>query len=1044
MSPTTHLMFRQRIGLMLVLAAAHVGIQALAAGPDVLRRWDFGKPGDLEGWRKGNGVQDLAIADDRLHIATSHPDAYAFAPPVEVPLDGLVVRVGLRGEKGGESAVYWVTRDDPAWSEKQCVRQHVSDCGSLTRPDGFVNVEFPLGKPADAGRVLTAFRIDPLNGPPANKIEIDFIELMRKAPVLETRFATSAHQVAAGQDAQAIVTIRQVDGRRATDDLQIEIAGVSADAPDLQGRKPDHPASQGAIARSTAPVRFDKPGVQSCLARVLSGGRVVADSEAAVIVGRGESMPTLPGLRSDRVRLDLVPTPDNKHVGAARWMVAGRLAGWLLPLAEVTVLSGDAAVTRCPVLSVARSSPEMVLLNGQIAGLPDWEIEILLSLREFGEHEAIEIAGRLRGPKGGQVLDLSVPVLRADRDPAGEPTDRHAIFGGLEFLEPGWSSSSDRAVGDRFADRWSPHPFKITLPMMAVESGHLTSAVIWQPVVSGSDAGPWATFASPNFLDRQSNHLMKLSLPGREENESFARRPRTLVDEEVLEIRAVLVAEPDVPVAMAARWWYDVFGTPTPPPRIHDDREIYDLVARCLGETMYWPQEKGWRHHWYLGKRSQYLPEMASTLLGHSIETGQKQWTDRTGQTGKQIIDAAVPLSARLMHEGASRNAIAAMRPDGTWPFVNTEEIREKCRELTQGKYETLGEDGSTCIGTCVQQVLPILRYARLAGSQPQIDAGLKALDAMRRFRVPRGAQVWEVHQQIPDIRAAALATEAYRLAYEVTGDPQWLDDASYWAWTGVSFIYSWHVPIEDRGGFLVATRDKDDWNPHSIPLAEAYRRARPRVTPYGSVPVLGPTFYIVNWFGVLVQWCGLEWAHHVIELDAFRPDPLLRYIADGVLLSGLQQMMDKEPWIGLYPDSWHTQTNTAHSALIYPGLLMRCLHEQGRLPNWSEPWTRVVRDEFGQRRWHVSSWGRPVEVGHPVPGGPWIAKVAFPSGQQNELLLANVDKPVSLRVDGEALEPLEPGVPSTSVGWRYYPQRRALIARFAQTSPVTEVRVTW
>ncbi|MGQ9649942.1 MAG: hypothetical protein ACUVXJ_07515 [Phycisphaerae bacterium] len=1044
MPPITQPVFGPRILCLLVLAVMVAGGQATAAPPEVLRRWDFDKPADIEGWQKGNSVEELVVADGSLHLTTSHPDAYVFGPPIEVPLDGLAVRVGLRGEKNGESAVYWTTRDDPSWSEKQCARPYVVDCESLNQPGGFVDVEFALGRPADAGRVVTAFRIDPLNGPSANKIEIDFVELIRKPPVFDTRLAIKAHHLAVGEPSQAIVSIRQLDGRSAKGAFEIEIPGVSATPPTLQDVNVIQPASPGDAAHSTAIVRFEKPGVHSCRARISSEGQVLADSEAAVIVGKGESMPTLPGLRSHRLRLDLVPTPDNNHVGAARWMVVGRLVGWLLPLAEITVLSGDVPVTRCPVLSVARSSPEMVSLNGQIPGLPNWEIEILLSLRRFDEHEAIEIAGRLQGPKGGQVLDFSVPVLRTDRDPAGDPIDRYAIFGGLEFLEPGWSSSSDRAVGDRFADRWSPHHFKITLPTMAVEAGRMTSALVWQPTASGPDVGPCATFASPNFLDGQSNHLMKLSVPAREENESLARRPYTLTNDRLLTIQAVLVAEPDVPVAMAARWWYDVFGAPAPPPRHYNDRQMYDLIARSLGETMYWPQEKGWRHHWYMDKSSHYSPQIAATLIGHSIETGQTQWVDHTGQKGKQIIDAAVPLSARLAHEAPSRNAMAAMRPDGTWPFTNTEEIRKTCRELTQGKYDSLGEDGSTCIGTCVQQALPILKYAHLTGSQPQIDAALKALDAMRRFRVPRGAQVWEVHQQIPDIRAAALATEAYRLAYEITANPQWLEDASYWAWCGVPFVYSWHVPIEDRGGFLVATRDRDDWNRHSIPLAEAYRSGRPQVTPYGTVPVLGPTFYVVNWFGVLVQWCGLEWAQHVIELDTYRPDPLLRYIADGVVLSGLQQMMDRQPWIGLYPDSWHTQTNIAYPALIYPGLLMRCLQAQNRLPDWSEPWTRIVRDELGHRRWHVSSWGKPVEVNAPVPGGPWHVKVAFPPGQDNELLVTNVDKPLTVRVGQDVLVSLASDAPPTALGWRYHDQRRAMVARFRQTLPTSEIRVTW
>ena len=44
------------------------------------------------------------------------------------------------------------------------------------------------------------------------------------------------------------------------------------------------------------------------------------------------------------------------------------------------------------------------------------------------------------------------------------------------------------------------------------------------------------------------------------------------------------------------------------------------------------------------------------------------------------------------------------------------------------------------------------------------------------------------------------------------------------------------------------------------------------------------------NWYGVIVQWVGLEWADQVIRLDAIRHDPLLRYIADGVVASGLDR----------------------------------------------------------------------------------------------------------------------------------------------------------
>lgn len=327
-----------------------------------------------------------------------------------------------------------------------------------------------------------------------------------------------------------------------------------------------------------------------------------------------------------------------------------------------------------------------------------------------------------------------------------------------------------------------------------------------------------------------------------------------------------------------------------------------------------------------------------------------------------------------------------------------------------------------------------------MSGDPEFIQAGLKALEGMRRFHVPRGAQVWEVHLEIPDIRAAALAVEAFQIGYRLTGDKRYLDDASYWAWTGVPFIYSWRVPSDRVAGTFVGSRDRNATRRESLPITECYQSGNPQVTPYGTLPVLGPTYYVINWFGVLVQWCGLEWAQEVIELDADRPDPMLRAIADGVVASGLQQMMDKEPWIGLYPDAWLLEQNIAQPAMIYPGLILACRQSQGRLPTWSKPWTRVVADESGGTRWHVSGWGKPVSLGKP-DAKPWSATVEFITGQPSELLLARVDMPTKVTV-GEAELVRQEG--AGQAGWSYNAQHKTLVVRFRQAEPKTSVSVEW
>ncbi len=1053
-----------RTSLLLAgLSLAFDGLDLLAAGPGVVRRWEFDSTGDAAGWVIGNGLEDLAVVGGRLRMTITAPDAYIFAPPVETPLDGCVLRVRLRGDRSGTTQVYFKTLDKPTYGEHGQLSLFTAGevSGATSRPgDGFVTLEFPIGTPDDAGRKLTGFRIDPYNGNPAGTVEIDFVELVRLPPVLDVQFAAQSHRIDVGQRVGMQVRLRQIAGVAAEDGFDIVMPG---------GRQERLTKSPTVPAVVRGAHRFDRPGVHHPRAAVRAAdGEPVFELETSVIVGGGQRLPLIPALRSDRVRLDFIPAPDGKRVGGARWQIADaaatnvetrdwKLAGWLLPLVQLTIQHRDGRVIRSePAMVLVEHSPRSARLRATIehgadsTAEADWHVELELQIIEKAKHEAIGLTARLSGPEDGRLLDFSGPILRADREPAGDPLNRFALFGGLEFLEPSWRSSSEKAVGEKFAERWSPDPFKVTLPVMAIEAAGVTSGLMWQPLDTwdGTETMPTATFASPNFLDDQPNHMMKLSVPTiprwRQENERYARQPYVTRPDRPVSLRYVLHAEADLPVARVTRRWYEIFGPPPPAPAPHDDDALYDLLARHYGDTMYWPAQKGWRYHWYLGKNSSFVGFMAAELIAHATETGDEQWIKRTGLTKRTIIDTAGTLASRLKNNRAARSRISTMQPDGTWPFANTEGMREKVRKFTEGKHDCLGQDGSTSLGTCVQAALPILRYAELTGDEACMAASRKALEAMKRFRVPRGAQVWEVHKDIPDIRAAALAVEAYRTGYHLTGDEGYLDEAAYWAWTGVPFLYSWHVPIERRAGTLVASRDKDDWNRFSMPLAEGFQNPDRQVTPYATVPVLGPTFYVVNWFGVIVQWCGLEWAWKVIELDADRPDPLLRYIADGVVASGLQQMFDRPPWVGLYPDVWDTQGNIAHGAFICAMLPMNCLQAQGRLPRWAKPWTRILRGAAGGRRWHVSGWGRPVSLEPPVAGGPFRATVAFPAGQPSELILAGVDQPKRVHVAGDILDPAESGDPPTAAGWRYDADRRAVVIRFLQSRPRTDIRIDW
>ena len=83
---------------------------------------------------------------------------------------------------------------------------------------------------------------------------------------------------------------------------------------------------------------------------------------------------------------------------------------------------------------------------------------------------------------------------------------------------------------------------------------------------------------------------------------------------------------------------------------------------------------------------------MAAELLAHAASTGDRRWIDRTHLAGRPIVDTAGPLAARLADAAPADAAAAAMRPDGTWTFVHTPGLRDKVRQTTAGRFDSLGD----------------------------------------------------------------------------------------------------------------------------------------------------------------------------------------------------------------------------------------------------------------------------------------------------------------------------------------------------------------
>jgi hypothetical protein len=205
--------------------------------------------------------------------------------------------------------------------------------------------------------------------------------------------------------------------------------------------------------------------------------------------------------------------------------------------------------------------------------------------------------------------------------------------------------------------------------------------------------------------------------------------------------------------------------------------------------------------------------------------------------------------------------------------------------------------------GFAGREVVRILEGAALSADKKLIDRAIELLDkqtALYADTVPRGAQTWEVPLHTPDILASAHMVKAYTLGYIISGENKYLEQARYWAWTGVPFVY-------------------------------LYPPTSGRVGTYATIAVLGATNWQAPvWIGLPVQWCGLDYCSALHLLSGCDPEGPWEKIAKGITVTGLQMLwpsVDKERQ-GLLPDSFRLREQIGEGPAINPGTVQAHLAE--------------------------------------------------------------------------------------------------------------------
>jgi hypothetical protein len=494
-------------------------------------------------------------------------------------------------------------------------------------------------------------------------------------------------------------------------------------------------------------------------------------------------------------------------------------------------LDGSLVGVLAPLISLEGVTPKLKLIDSGHALL--WRgqgLTLNLSLREDAILAKIESERPCEGP----VLRVFGPL-------------EQGLFAGLEYLAKGEHSSSTLDIETEEQVRYAPDPMKITMPLMAFVTDRAMAAMSWR------DMSLQPVFATPNFLDGPEGH--RASLRGKK-------------------IECTVLVRPPAPMEDAILWAAQRQGLPPLPvaPRSRE-AELNLCLTTLSGPPL--KTAEGWGHCAEATWPRQPYADQASTFWRLS---GQIPSLPQLVPGGAHIVnDSIYFLTGRAqewlnMRAAGARAIMAEQKPDGSFRYDG---------KLRRGHFE------DTAGGFCAVRALELLEHARLTGDAASLQAGVKALEFMKHFRDPRGAQTWEVPLHTPDILASAYLVHAYVRGYELTGQHDYLARARAWAITGLPFVYQW---------------------------------SNKPVMAYGTIAVFGATgWQAPNWMGLPVQWCGYDYAYALTMLAPLDQAMDWKQIATGIEITAEQMQYPSGQFAGCEPDSFNLARQHRNGPAINP-----------------------------------------------------------------------------------------------------------------------------
>lgn len=466
-------------------------------------------------------------------------------------------------------------------------------------------------------------------------------------------------------------------------------------------------------------------------------------------------------------------------------------------------------------------------------------------------------------------LSIEGPVVRIP----GEI--EQGLLAGVEHLGKAEASSSaiDIDTEDRF--RFAPPPHHLTMQLAAVVNDANAVSLRW----TNPDLQP--VFATPNFFDGVPES--RIALQAQELNATLVIgngwNTGGRIEDCVLEYVQAKGLQP----------------LPAPVRSEHDQDQL-DWLGFSRSELL--AKDGGWFHAiqpgahgmprnaaWFGDHASAVLalnkplPVETSKLVCGGSHLANDRWMFLSGMADGWVASQKQQL----------QNALARQQSDGS--------------VIYDGQW-SVGHFEKTSSGQCGMLAEQLMKIALMTGDKQALEAGVKTLEYCKRFRTPRGAQVWECPLHAPDIMASAHLVRTYSIAYQLTGNPEYKQLAVRWALSGLPFVYQW--------------QGSNSWN----------------AMPYSTIATLCATHRVAPlWIGRPVQWCGIVYADALLDLAPIDKTLDWTKIAEGIYRSATVQQYTDGPNIGLLPDSVLPTVDRRFPLDINPATLVLVGHRLRSLP---------------------------------------------------------------------------------------------------------------